>query len=200
MFLVMNDGDATLRAVAAELSHRDLPRVGWPTTVVPPAGVRVRARERGSALTITVTGADAEAFARLDLQTREVVVDAFGGSTDVQRNLRRIALTYADDRSAFDERCGINVHPGFPDFEQEDLNSWTPMQYLAYSTIGYWYPPLPRRNDVDGWLQFIAASDRFNAELRALSDVAKAPRQVPPRDEQSSAGPATPDLPGPAGA
>ena len=194
----MNDGDVVLRAVAAELSYREVPRVGWPTTVVPPVGVRVRASERSTALTITVTGSDAEAFARLDLQTREVVVDAFGGRTDMQRNLRRIALTYADDRSDFDERCGIDVHPGFPDFEQENPNSWTPMQYLAYSTIGYWYPPLPRTNDIDGWLQFIAVSDRFNAELRVLSGEATAPRQVPPQAGQSSADPATPDLQGPA--
>lgn len=198
----MTTGDAELLSIAAALSRHDIPRLGWPTSVVPPVGTHVRASERGGAVTITVTTTDgsSEAFARLDLDTREVVVDAFGGDAVRQRDLRRVALSFTDDRNAFDERCGINVHPWPPMFVQEDTSTWSPMQILAYSTIGYWYPPLPGPGDMNGWMQFFTLSGRFNGALRALSAEATTQRSTLPRGGRSSGDPATPDRQGLAGA
>lgn len=179
----------------------DVPRLGWPTSLLPPDGVHVSAVERagGSSLSIFASSEGAEAGVRLDLITREVVVTSSGMDAVQERTLRRLVLSYVADRNAFDEQCGIDTRPAPPDRGEDDPDRWTSMQLLAAVTDGSWYPPAPARRDPANWAEFFARAEEFNREFRRPDDVATAPRPVPPQAGQSSAGPATPDPPGPAG-
>jgi len=176
----------------------DVPRLGWPTSLLPPDGVHVEAFERGSSLSIFASSEGAEAGARLDLITREVVVTSSGMDAVQERALRRLVLSYVADRNAFDEQCGIDTHPAPPNRGEDDPDNWTSMQLLAAVTDGSWYPPAPARRNPANWAEFFARTEEFNREFRKPDDEAKALRQVPPRVGQSSADPATPDPPRPA--
>lgn len=197
-FLLMTNPDA-LADFLSLVADVDVPRLGWPTSLLPPDGVHVEAFERGSSLSIFASSEGAEAGARLDLITREVVVTSSGMDAVQERALRRLVLSYVADRNAFDEQCGIETHPAPPDRGEDDPDRWTSMQLLAAVTEGSWYPPAPARKRHADWAEFFARTEEFNREFRRPRDVATAPRPVPPQAGQSSAGLATPDPPGPAG-
>lgn len=199
-FLVMTAPDV-LADFLSLVADVDVPRLGWPTSLLPPDGVHVSAVERkgGSSVSIFASSEGAEAGARLDLITREVVVTSSGMDVVQERALRRLVLSYVADRNAFDEQCGVDTHPAPPNRGEDDPDKWTSMQLLAAVTDGSWYPPAPARRNPANWAEFFARTEEFNREFRGPDDVATAPRPVPPQAGQSSAGLATPDPPGPAG-
>lgn len=166
MFIVMTEADGVLLAIAEVLAERGVPRVGWPTMMLPPVGTQVRAHEHGPALTIRVTLADAEAVVRVDLETWEIAAASFGENVEVRERLRRAGLAFAADRSDFEEGRGVNTHPELPDYDLDDVNTWTEMQLFAHVTGSLWYPPLPRSGDVAGAMQFATLSAQFNQTLR----------------------------------
>ncbi len=174
MFLVMTTSDSLLAFVAwARL--RDVPRVGWPVSFLPPPGVHVRATERNSTLNVFVTSddSDVECLARLDLETREVVASPAGAA---HRRLRRLALRFVADRNAYDRRCGLDTTPPPPDFTLTDDATWSDMQLLAIVTKGLWYPPDPDLEDARTRLHSIALATRFNRYAAAL----RQEREYPP--------------------
>nr|WP_253206123.1 hypothetical protein [Curtobacterium sp. L6-1] len=194
----MTNRDAELQEFAAALSAYEIPRVGWPTSVLPPKGVRVRGSEHGSSVNIFVSSADGEAIARLDLETREVIVDATGDNEDILRLLQRLALRYVADRDDFDERRGVEVRPAPPEFLEDDPDTWSPLQLFAHITNSYWYPPGPSVPDLDGWLRFSVDTVRFNEWRVRRPDGARAQHPDPLQAERWFADPATPDQPAPA--
>lgn len=193
-FVSMNArGDGELRRMAKLLERRDIPRVGWPTMVLPPHGVRVTAIERAAAVTVVVTNGRHEGTARLDLETREALVSATGRDDGHRSSLRRLALEYVTDRNDFDERCGLNVRPDPPTFDEHDPDTWTEMQLLADVTDSDWYPPPPSERSPAAWAVFYDTAHRFNDRFTTQDDAATTPHPTQPQAVQSSADPATPD-------
>lgn len=199
VFRVMNAwlGDS-LRQVASALQHRNIPRVGWPTTVLPPRGVSVTAVERAAAVTVIVSDGRFEGTARLDLETREVVVSATGCSEGHRASIRRLALEFVADRNDYDEHRGFNTQPTPPAFDEHDPDTWTELQLLADVTDSDWYPPPPTERSSAAWATFFETAHRFNDRFTTRDDAATTPRPNPPQAVRSSADPATPDPPTPA--
>jgi len=185
-----------LRRFADSLRGHVIPRVGWPTSVLPPRHVEVSAREGASAVTVQVERRQSWAVARLDLDTRECVVSAEANSEDARSRLRRIALEFIADRNAFDRLRGLPTTPAPPDFDAYDAETWSEMQLLADVTSADWYPPEPEERTAAAWATFYETAHRFNARFTTQGDAATAPRPSPPPTGQSSAGPA---MPGPSG-
>jgi hypothetical protein len=194
MFFSMNArSDGELRRVAKLLERRDIPRLGWPTTVLPPRRVRVTAIERTAAVTVIVTDGRFEGTARLDLETREVLVSATGRDEGHRSSLRRLTLEYVADRNDFDETCGIDTRPASPSFDEHDPDTWTEFQLLADVTASDWYPPPPAERSPAAWAVFYDTAHRFNDRLTTQDDAATTPHPTPPQAARSSADPATPD-------
>lgn len=188
--------DRKLRRFADRLRGHVIPRVGWPTTVLPPRDVEVSAPEGASAVTVQVEGGGSWAVARLDLDTREVTVSAEALSEDERSRLRRIALEFVADRNSFDRLRGLPTTPAPPNFDAYDADTWSEMQLLADVTSADWYPPEPEERTIDAWATFYDTAHRFNDRFTTQGDAATAPRPSPPPTGQSSAGPA---MPGPSG-
>lgn len=199
-FVDMNSsGTDVLLDIVEALRGHDIPRLGWPTSVLPPRGVHVTAYERPSTVTIVVSKGRSEGTARLDLETREVAVSATARSEQHRSRLRRLALAYVADRNDFDERSGIDVRPNPPLFDEQDADTWTPMQLVADVTGADWYPPTPQERSPAAWAAFYATAHRFNDRFMAPDVEATTLRPTPPRGGQLSANPATPDPGAPAG-
>lgn len=198
MFLLMT-GDGVLAELLALFRDRDVPRMGWPTTILPPAGFRAEAIERISNVTVIVTHGRFHGTARLDLETRETVVSASGRSEQIRSRLRRLALAFVADRNDYDERLGLTARPAPPTFDEHDTSTWTSMQFLADVTDSDWYPPEPAERSASAWAAFYATAHRFNDRFTTPGDAATTPHPAPPRVGRSSADPAMPDLRGPAG-
>ena len=194
----LTDGDHMLRLVAARLDGRSIPRLGWPTGLLPPRHVHVDAVERPGSVTVLLRFGASEAAARLDLQTREVAVSSSGGSAARQAGLRQLAVAYTDDRNNFDERNGVDVHPRPPVFSAEDPDTWTDMQLFAAVTKSDWYPPTPAANDTAGRSAALRDAAQFNDRPDHRGAAATTPQPAPPQGAQSSADPATPDPSAPA--
>ncbi|MCJ1715087.1 hypothetical protein [Curtobacterium sp. VKM Ac-2922] len=173
--------DRVLRWIAAYLQQHDVPRVGWPASVVPPPGVHVEAVERASVVTIVVTEGRRHAAARLDLDTREVAVSTTGRDEQTRSKLRRIALHFVADRNAFDRRAGIETRSAPPSFDPGDPDTWTEMQLLADVTDSDWYPPEPVDRGSDGWAAFYATAHRFNDRFTQPDAAATVQHPAPPR-------------------
>ncbi|WP_165931339.1 hypothetical protein [Curtobacterium sp. PhB136] len=188
----MTDGDSLMKLVAL-LKERHIPRLGWPTTVLPPPGVRVSAHERASSVTVIVVDGRSDGTARLDLETREVVVSASGRDPKRRSGLRRLALEFVADRNDFDERCGLTTRPAPPTFDEHDSNTWTSLQLLADVTGSDWYPPPPAERSPSAWNAFYDMAHRFNDRVTKHDASARAPRPSPPPAARSSQDPATPD-------
>ncbi|MFJ4220005.1 hypothetical protein [Curtobacterium luteum] len=151
------------------------------------------ATERGAAVTVMVIDGRYEGVARLDLETREVAVSASGRSDAHRSSLRRLALEYVADRNDYDERCGMDVRPTPPTFDERDSDTWTDMQLFADVTDSDWYPPPPAERSPAAWAVFYDTAHRFNDRFTTRDDAATTPRLTPPQAVQSSADPATPD-------
>lgn len=182
-----------LRRFADRLSAYLIPRVGCPTSILPPRDVAVSAREAASALTVLVEHRRSWAVARLDLVTREVIVDAKARSEEARAHLRRIALEFIADRNAFDRLQGLATTPAAPDFDAHDSKTWSEIQLLADVTSADWYPPEPEERTAAAWASFYDTAHRFNDRFMMPDGEATAPRPTPPPTGQSSAGPAMPD-------
>lgn len=178
--------------MAKLLSGHRIPRVGWPTSVLPPPGTRALARERGGAVTVTVTDRRAIATVRLDLQSRESAISASGADERARSRLRRLALAFIADRNAYDRRTGSKLSSVLPAFDEHDSATWTDMQLFADVTNSDWYPAEPLDRSTDGWAPFFAAAHRFNDRFESPDAAATAPHPTQPRGVQPSADPATP--------
>ncbi|OII30417.1 hypothetical protein BIU94_06475 [Curtobacterium sp. MMLR14_006] len=196
--LMTNEAAEVLGRVVAALTDREVPRLGWPTSVVPLRGVRIEAIAHDSAVTVVVTDGSAEASARLDLESREVVISSSGGDAQLRRRLRCHTLEFVADRNDFDHRRGLMTRPAPPDFDEHDPGTWTSMQELADVVDDDWYPPEPRDREPSGWASFYATAHRFNDRLPNSDAVATTQHSDPLRGERWSAGPATPGQPAPA--
>lgn len=189
--------------IANALRGREVPRLGWPTTLIPPAGVTVTvtvtASERHFTVDVRAAAPPIHAIARLDLQTREVLVDVAGGQRSERDAMRRLVLAYVDDRNDFDERCGLDAQPAAPTFSESDDSTWSSHQDLAYITNATWYPPTPRGNDPTGWLQYAVDVNRFNRARRQLNAVGSTPQRILPEPATRTADGTTPG-PQPTGA
>ncbi|WP_146234107.1 hypothetical protein [Curtobacterium sp. MCPF17_046] len=194
----MNRMRDSLAEFLALTRNREIPRVGWPTSVLPPEGVLVEAIAHGSAVTIIVTRGKAHAAARLDLDTREVSISSVGRDAQLRQRLRRIALEFVADRNDYDHRCGLPTRLTPPTFDEHDPNTWTSMQELADLVDGDWYPPEPQERSPAGWAAFYEMAHRFNDRFTTQDASATTPHPTPPQDAQSSQGPATPDRQAPA--
>lgn len=194
----LTEGDRMLRLVAEELDGRSVPRLGWPTALLPPRHVHVYAVERPGSVTVLLRFGASEAAARLDLQTREVAVSASGGSAARRAGLRQLAIAYADDRNDFDERNGIDVHPRPPVFSAQNPDTWTDMQMFAAVTDSDWYPPAPAADDTASSSAALRDAERFNNRPDHRGAAATRPQPAPPQGAQSSADPATLDPSAPA--
>lgn len=163
MFVTMNDGSSALLRFVAWAEHRDVPRLGWPASFLPPPRVHVRTAERGTILDVFVTadGIDTEYLARLDLVTREVLGSPRGAE---HRRLRRLALKYVADRNDFDRRCGIDTTPEPPNFILDDFNTWSTLQDMALFTDSLWFPPDPRPGR-SSRLQWHSLARRVNEKI-----------------------------------
>ncbi|WP_140449083.1 hypothetical protein [Curtobacterium flaccumfaciens] len=196
----MNSTDhARLREFVAMFTGHEVPRLGWPTSVLPPRGVQVEAVAHGSAVTIIVTRRRTNAAARLDLETREVAISSVGRGPELRERLRRLALEYVADRNDFDERCGLTTRLTPPTFDEHDPDTWTSMQELAEVIGGDWYPPEPQERSRAAWAAFYEMAHRFNDRFTTQDAAATTLHPTPPRDGQSSPDPATPDRQAPAG-
>lgn len=194
----LTDGDHMLRSVAARRDGRSIPRLGWPTGLLPPRHVHVDAVEGPGSVTVLLRFGASEAAARLDLQTREVAVSASGGSAARRAGLRRLAVAYTDDRNDFDGRNGVDLHPRPPVFSAEDPNTWSDMQLFAAVTDSDWYPPVPGANDPAGRSAALRDAARFNDRPVHRGAAATTPQPAPPQGAQPSADPATLDPSAPA--
>jgi hypothetical protein len=199
MVLSMNVMRDSLAEFLALARNREIPRLGWPTSVLPPQGVRVEAITHGSAVTTIVTCDKANAAARLDLDTREVAISSAGSDPQLRQRLRRVALEFVADRNDYDHRCGLPTRPAPPTFDEHDPDTWTSMQELASVVEGDWYPPEPQERSPAGWAAFYEMAHRFNDRFRTQDASATAQHPNPPQDVQSSQDPATPDRQEPAG-
>lgn len=200
MFLFMNWRlDRRLQRFADRLSGHVIPRVGWPTSVLPPRDVKVTAREAARALTVQVERRRSWAVSRLDLDTREVVVSAKAHSDEARSRLRRIALEFIADRNAFDRLQGLATTPTPPAFDAHDAHTWSEMQLMADVTDADWYPPEPEDRSPASWASFYATAHQFNDRFTTPDAEATKPRPGPPPAGRSSAGPATPGPSGSAG-
>lgn len=200
MFLPMtNTAGARLIEFVAMFTGHEVPRLGWPTSVLPPRGIQVEAVAHASAVTVIVTRGTTNAAARLDLETREVVISSEGHDPGRRRRLRRLALEFVADRNDFDERCGLTTRLTPPTFDEHDPDTWTSMQELADVIGGDWYPPEPQERSPAAWAAFYEMAHRFNDRFTTQDAAATTLHPTPPRDEQSSPDPATPDRQAPAG-
>lgn len=176
MFLLMNDSSTSLRRFAAWAEQRDIPRLGWPVSFLPPPGMHVRAVERRARLDVFVTSdhSDTEAMARLDLNTREVIVSPRGAT---HRQLRQLALHYIADRNHFDRLFGIDTTPESPTFTLDDVETWSSLQSLAWFTNSLWYPPAPRPGSGVTKMQWYATARRVNKQIANQPDRPDTPAQ-----------------------
>lgn len=188
----------SLRRLVAVFKGRQVPRVGWPTSVLPPRGVTVKVIEHDLSTTVLVEDGPFSAAARMDLATREVAVGIHQDSTPPLPALRRLALEYIADRNEFDELCGLDVHLPVPTFDEHDPKTWTSMQLFAEVTDSDWYPPTPAERSPAAWAAFYDTAHRFNDRFTLPDDAAIAPHPSPLQDERSSRGQARPDQRGPA--
>ncbi|WP_412148577.1 hypothetical protein [Curtobacterium flaccumfaciens] len=194
----MNVKRDSLAEFLALVRDREIPRLGWPTSVLLPRGVQADAIPHGSAVTIVLKRGRAEATARLDLDTREVAISSAGRDPQLRQRLRRLSLAFISDRNDFDERCGLTTRPAPPVFDERDPVTWTSMQELADVIDGDWYPPEPQERSPAAWAAFYETAHRFNDRFTTQDAAATTPHPTPPQDGQSSPDPATPDRPAPA--
>lgn len=195
----MNTPPDGLTAFLALTRNREIPRLGWPTSVLPPEGVRVEAIAGSSAVTIVVTLGRPHAAARLDLDAREVSISSAGHDAQLRQRLRRLALEFVADRNDYDHRGGLPTRPAPPTFDEHDPGTWTSMQELASVVEGDWYPPEPQERSPAGWAAFYEMAHRFNDRFTTQDASATAPHLTRPQDVRSSQDPATPDQQAPAG-
>lgn len=194
----MNRQHDSLLQFLALIRDREIPRLGWPTSILLPRGFQAEAIAHGSAVTMVVKRGKSEAGARLDLDTREVAISSVGRDPQLRQRLRRLALAFVADRNDFDERCGLTTRPAPPRFDERDPATWTSMQELAEVIGGDWYPPEPQERSPTAWAAFYEMAHRFNDRLTTQDAAATTPHPNPLRDGRSSPGPATPDQPAPA--
>lgn len=176
-----------------------LPKVSWPTRERVPCGWDVECYERPHAVTVVVTISADSAAARMDLETREVAVSSSGPRLNMRVLARHQVMRLVADRSRYEDRRHRSVER-IEAYALENPDTWTSMQMFAAVTGGYWYPPLPRDDDVGTLRSFQQRATAFNRVLRRerLAS-AKVRRQVQSRGERSSRGLATPDQSAPAG-
>lgn len=188
MFLLMNRLMVDrLMLLAALLRDHEVPRVGWPTSVLSPRGVRIEVIECVGALTVTASALRGKATIRLDLSTRELVVSATGSTERRRSELRRVVLDLIADRNAFDRLSGIETRLPLPEFDEHDDKTWTEMQLLAAVCDADWCPPEPDDRSSAGWAEFYATAHRFNDRFATPADESITPRPIRPRAGRSSA-------------